>query len=113
MASESKKDDLIIIFVTCGSDEEAKKLSEGLISSRLAACVNITTVDSVFRWEGKTENQTERLMIIKSVRSRFDDIEKFIKGNHSYNCPEIIAMKAEVVSDDYAAWVRSECREGG
>lgn len=105
--------DLIIILVTCGSLKEAKKLSDGLISGNLAACVNITSVESIFRWEGKTENQAERLMIIKSVRSRFDDIEKFIKGNHSYDCPEIIAMKAEVVSDDYAAWVRSECREGG
>lgn len=110
MASESKKDDLIIIFVTCGSYEEAKKLSDGLISGNLAACVNITTVDSIFHWEGKTENQAERLMIIKSVKSRFGDIEKFIKGNHSYDCPEIIAMKVEAVSDDYASWVRKECQ---
>jgi periplasmic divalent cation tolerance protein len=97
--------------VTCGSDEEAQKLSDGLISGRLAACVNIASVESIFRWEGKVENQAERLMIIKSVRSRFDEIERFIKANHSYDCPEIIAMKAEAVSPEYADWVRSECEK--
>ena len=103
--------ELIIIFVTCRSDIEAKELSDGLISGNLVACVNIASVESIFRWEGKTENQAERLMIIKSVRSRFDDIEKFVKANHSYDCPEIIAMKIEAASKDYAAWVRNECAE--
>jgi len=98
-----------MVFITCASDEEAKKLSDGLISGKLAACVNIAHVDSVFRWQGKIENQGERLMIIKSVKSKFDEIEKFVKANHSYDCPEIIAVKIEAVSDNYAAWVRSEC----
>ncbi|MEE9553040.1 MAG: divalent-cation tolerance protein CutA [candidate division Zixibacteria bacterium] len=102
--------DLIIIFVTCASDEEAKKLSDGLISRNLAACVNIAPVGSVFRWKGKIENQAERLMIIKSIKSNFDEIEKFVKASHSYDCPEIIAMKIEAASADYAAWVHNECQ---
>ncbi len=87
------------------------KLSDGLISGKLAACVNIVSVESVFRWKGVIEDQSEKLLIIKSVRSRFDEITRFIKENHSYDCPEIIANKAETVSEDYAAWVRSECSD--
>ena len=102
-------ENLIVVLITCGSNEEARRLSEGLIRGRMAACVNITGVDSVFHWKGTTENQSERLLIVKTVSTKFDEIEKFIKANHSYECPEIIAVKVGAFSDDYAAWVRSEC----
>lgn len=102
-------DNLIVVFITCSTEEEAGKLSGGLIENNLAACVNITSVNSMFRWKGKMENQGEWLMIVKSVESNFNAIEKFIKANHSYECPEIVAMKVEIYSNEYADWVRSEC----
>ncbi len=95
--------------MTCGSDEEAGKLSDGLLSNRLAACVNIADVKSVFDWKGKIEKENERLLIIKSIRSNFDKIEKYVRANHSYECPEIIAMEATAASENYASWVRSAC----
>ena len=100
---------LIVIYVTCGSDEEAEKLSNGLVSTRLAACVNIADVKSVFEWKGKIEKESERLLIIKSIHSNYEMIEKYIRANHSYECPEIIAMEVTAVSQDYASWVRSAC----
>ncbi len=80
------------------------------MSTRLAACVNIADVKSVFEWKGKIEKENERLLIIKSIRSNFDMIEKYVKANHSYECPEIIAMEVAAASQDYADWVRSECQ---
>ncbi len=103
---------LIVVYVTCGSNEEAEKLSNGLLSKRLAACVNIADVKSVFEWKGKIERESERLLIIKSVRSNFEMIEKYIKANHSYECPEIIAMEVTAASEDYASWTRSACLPG-
>jgi periplasmic divalent cation tolerance protein len=97
------------VYVTCRSDDEAQKLSDGLIGERLAACVNIADIKSVFEWKGKIEREDERLLIIKSVRSNFEIIEKYIKANHSYECPEIIAMEVEAASENYASWVRSAC----
>ena len=95
--------------MTCGSDEEAEKLSNGLVNKGLAACVNIADVKSVFEWKGKIEKESERLLIIKSIRSNFDMIERYIKANHSYECPEIIAMEVAAASENYASWVRSAC----
>ncbi len=107
-----KIEKLIVIYVTCGSDEEAGKLSDGLLSNRLAACVNIADVKSVFEWKGKIEKENERLLIIKSIRSNFDKIEKYVRANHSYECPEIIAMDITAASENYASWVRSACLPG-
>lgn len=95
--------------MTCGSDEEAEKLSDGLVSNRLAACVNIADVKSVFEWKGKIEKESERLIVIKSVRSNFEMIDKYIRANHSYECPEIIGMEVTAASENYASWVRSAC----
>ncbi len=102
-------EDLIIIMVTCVTEEEAVLISDGLVKKNLAACVNISGVRSVFYWQGKIENQDEWLLIIKSIRSKFGDIEKYVKASHSYNYPEVIAFDVAAVSAEYADWVRSSC----
>ena len=63
----------------------------------------------MFRWRGNIENEAEKLLIIKSVESRFSELERYVKANHSYDCPEVIALEAEFVSKEYADWVRSAC----
>jgi periplasmic divalent cation tolerance protein len=98
--------------VTCGSYTEARRLSTGLIRNRLAACVNILDVRSVYRWEGKLHDDTERLLVIKSTPSSFKEIESYIKANHSYDCPEIVAMESSKVSKEYLQWVISACNQG-
>jgi periplasmic divalent cation tolerance protein len=104
------RDRLIMIFVTCGSEEEAACLSQGLIGDHLAACVNIAAIHSVFEWQGKIENQAEWLLVIKSLNSRFSDIEQYVKNNHSYDLPEIIAIDIAESSAEYAGWVKSICK---
>jgi len=78
-----------------------------LVENRLAACVNITDVTSVYEWKGKIENDSEKLLIIKTVESKFPELAQFIKKNHSYECPEIIAMEVKAGSEEYIDWVNS------
>ncbi len=80
-----------------------------LVRERVAACVSISNVNSIFDWKGKTESQDERLLIVKSLKSRFSDIEKLVKANHSYECPEIIACDISSASKEYERWVRQTC----
>ena len=83
----------------------AEKLAKGLIEERLAACVNtIPGVRSFYRWQGKIENDTEVQLLIKTRRGRFDELAAWIKANHPYEVPEIVAIPAERVSDEYLAW---------
>ena len=95
--------------MTCGSYTEARRLSTGLVRNRLAACVNILDVRSVYRWEGKFHDDKERLLVVKSTPSSFKEIEAYIKANHSYDCPEIVAVESSAVSKQYLDWVISAC----
>jgi len=102
--------DLAIVLVTCGSEEEAGKISELLVRQHMAACVSITPVRSVFEWQGKFENQSEWLLMIKTLSPLLARVEEAVKANHSYECPEIIALNVAAVSENYARWVRSVCK---
>jgi periplasmic divalent cation tolerance protein len=77
------------------------------VEKRLAACVNITEVTSVYEWKGKIQNDKEKLLIIKTVKSKFGELEEFVKDNHSYECPEIIALEVKAGSNEYMEWVNS------
>jgi len=96
-----------VVYVTCGSDDEARGLSGGLVKNRLAACVNIAGVSSVYEWKGKIEDDNERLLIIKTFDSKFAALEQYVKENHSYECPEIIALEVKIGSREYIDWAKS------
>lgn len=98
--------DGIIVLVTAGSEEEARKIATILVEEHLVACVNIASpVQSVFFWEGKTQDARESLLICKSRGSLFEKIVKRVKELHSYSVPEIIALPIVAGSADYLDWV--------
>jgi len=103
---------LVVIFVTVSSDDEARKISGLLLEGEKVACVNIVSgVNSIFRWQGKTETERESLMIIKTVSSLVPEIVNIIKSVHSYEVPEIIAMPIIGGNEDYLKWIKMEVRE--
>ena len=96
----------IIVFVTCGSEEEAEKIANSLVDERLAACVNIISpIRSIYRWEGKIWDEKEWLLIIKTQKRRFAELEKKVKSLHSYSVPEIIALPIAEGSTAYLKWL--------
>jgi len=96
----------IVVFVTCGSEEEAVKISNALVEERLAACVNlISPVRSIYRWEEKICDEKEWLLIIKTQRKRFQEIETRVKSLHSYSVPEIISLPIIAGSSSYLDWL--------
>lgn len=99
----------VVILVTTSSEEEAKKIATALVDARLAACANIVKwVQSVFRWQGKVEDEPETLMIIKSVAGKLDALIAKVKELHSYDVPEVIALPIVGGSAEYLTWVREE-----
>ncbi|SMC09820.1 divalent-cation tolerance protein CutA [Nitratiruptor tergarcus] len=96
---------MYMIYSTVSDMQEAKKIAHALVEQRVAACVNIIErVTSVYKWEGKVENADEVLLIIKAID--FAAVEKKIKELHSYEVPEIVAVKIEEVNEEYASWMR-------
>ena len=99
----------LVILITVGSHEEARKISDALIGHRKAACVNIVPqVNSIFRWEGRIEDDKESLLVIKSRADLFQDIVDLVKGIHSYDVPEIIALPIVDGNPEYLSWIGEE-----
>ena len=96
----------IVVLVTCGSEEEAIKIAHSLVEERLAACVNLVSpVRSIYRWEGKISDEKEWLLIIKTQKERFEEIEEKVKSLHSYSVPEIIGLPIIEGSTSYLQWL--------
>lgn len=95
-----------IVLCTTGSEEEARKIAHHLVENQLAACVNIVArVQSIYRWQGKVESGTEWLLLIKTTADKFDDVRDAIRGLHSYDLPECIAIAIEDGSTEYLEWI--------
>jgi len=96
----------IIVFITAQKEEEAANIARALVEDGLAGCVNIVrNIRSIYKWEGKVEDEAEVLMIAKTRQELFSDIEKKVKELHSYTVPEIIAMPIVKGSADYLRWL--------
>ncbi|MEN3325741.1 MAG: periplasmic divalent cation tolerance protein [Acidobacteriota bacterium] len=99
-------DDAIVVFMTAASGEEATRLAEMLVGAHLAACVQmLPEIESVYRWQGKIERSSEVLLIAKTTREKFDDLEREVRALHSYDTPEIVAVPIVIGSAPYLEWL--------
>ncbi len=99
----------MVIFITTSSIEEAKKIGRTLVEERLVACSNIMSpIHSIYRWQGELCDDEEALMVLKTKRELFPQIEARVKELHSYDVPEIIAMPIIEGSEDYLSWLKNE-----
>ncbi len=95
-----------LVLVTAGSEEEAAKIARALVEERLAACVNIVPkIRSVYRWGGKIEDDAEALLLIKTSETSLPALEERVRALHSYDVPEVIAIKLDRGSQPYLDWL--------
>ena len=100
------KDSYIVIFITAANPEEARQISDTLLENKKAACVNvISEIDSHFWWNNQIDSERETLLIVKSKASLLPEIIELVKGAHSYEVPEIIAMPVIGGNPDYLEWI--------
>lgn len=97
--------DAILILSTCGSREEADRIALALIEERLAACVQISAIESWYRWQGKIEHAPEQRLHIKTMAAWAEAVTARITALHSYEVPEIVVMPITGGSADYLAWI--------
>ncbi len=92
--------------MTAANVAEAASLAEMLVGAQLAGCVQILpAIDSVYRWKGTIEHETEVLLIAKTARSKFEEVEREVRALHSYETPEIIALPITAGSAPYLKWL--------
>lgn len=97
----------ILVTSTAPSQEVASKIANQLVSKKLAACINIFPIQSVYEWKGSVETEPELKLLIKSTAKQFDAISAEIKEHHPYEVPEILRL--DIVDGDraYLDWLTS------
>ena len=94
-----------MMLTTTPNREEARKLAEILTAEKLAACVQLLPIESFYVWQGKTQNEAEILLLIKTRTALFDPAIARIKQLHSYSVPEIVAMPFTAGFQGYFGWI--------
>ncbi len=97
---------VVFVYMTAGSAEEARAIGSALVASGLAACVNIVeSMKSIYRWEGKIQEDDEVVMIAKTTDGRLPELTEKVRSLHSYDCPCVVALPAEGGNPEFLAWI--------
>lgn len=98
-----------VVMITAASQDEARSLARLLIEERLAACVQILpAMQSLYVWQGSTEQSDEILLLVKTTLDVFSHLEETVKRRHSYDTPEIIALPVIASSASYLSWMMKQ-----
>lgn len=98
----------ILALTTEASEARAEALAEALLERQLAACVALTPLRSLYRWQGELECSQEVQLLIKTHPSQLQDLELAVRELHSYDTPEWLHWPAEA-GPAYAAWLAESC----
>jgi len=107
---QKDKNDYSIIITTAGSKDAAKKIANLLIEKKLAACIQMFPIESVYFWQGKICEDDEVTLFIKSKTELFEEIKAAIKTAHEYEVPEIIQIPVTNGLPEYLKWIDENTR---
>jgi len=95
-----------LIYITTENKVEAERIGRILVEERLAACVNIIDgMNSIYRWEGKLMQDTETVLIAKTVQDKVSALTERVKALHSYDCPCVVALPIHDGNESFLNWV--------
>jgi periplasmic divalent cation tolerance protein len=99
----------LVVLVTAPGAEKAAEIARAVVEERLAACGNVVPgLRSIYRWEGKVQDDQEALLVLKTTRARFDALRARVIALHPYEVPEVLALPVEAGSERYLAWIAGE-----
>lgn len=102
-------DSAVLILVTTGGRDDAERLGEALVVERLAGCCSVVpTVHSIYFWEGQLKREHEALLLVKTVASRAEAVQEYVRNHHQYELPEIIQLPVEGGSPAYLQWLTDQ-----
>ena len=98
--------DYVMVLTTLPADADGPAFAHALVTGRLAACVNLmTAMESIYRWEGDVEQETERQVVIKTSRDRVAALWDRVRELHPYDVPEFLVLPIVDGNDAYLRWV--------
>lgn len=99
-----------MVLTTVAEPDVARRLADGLLDQRLAACAQTLPIHSAYRWKGAIRREPEILMLIKTTAALYPEVEAFLRAHHPYETPEIVWLPIAAGSADYLAWLAAETK---
>ncbi|EMS81131.1 divalent-cation tolerance protein CutA [Desulfotignum phosphitoxidans] len=94
-----------MVLVTCKDETEARSLASRIVHDKLAACVQMNPVVSVYTWEGRVQTETETRLTIKTRTSLYPALESFIRTHHTYEVPQIVQIPISRGLPEFLDWI--------
>ena len=99
-----------LVTTTFADPELGRRLAEGLLENRLAACVQTLPIHSAYRWKGAIQREAETLMLIKTKAALYPEVEAYLRSVHPYETPEIVWLPIAAGFAGYLAWIDAETK---
>jgi periplasmic divalent cation tolerance protein len=103
---------IIAVFTSVGSHEEAQLISRAVVEKKLAACSQISEIESFYHWNGSVQNEKEYRILFKANAKNYSAIENLIKQMHSYDLPAVHGVLIDEISQPYQNWVIENSKLG-
>lgn len=97
-----------VVLTTAANVQEAKAIANALVEAKLAACVSLFPIHSIYTWQGEKHAEDEWQLLIKTDLAQYPSVEAKIKELHSYQVPEIIALPIVAGSQPYLQWISDQ-----
>ncbi len=98
-----------LVYITAGTAEEARRIGVALVEERLAACANVIDgMRSIYRWEGRMQNDEEAVLIAKTSEDLLDALTERVKALHSYEIPCVVGIPIVGGNADFLDWIGAE-----
>ncbi len=101
----SEPSDYGVLLTTTPTRDEAVTIARLLVDEKLAACVQLLPIESFYSWQGRTQNEAELLLLVKTRRALFEKVIARIREVHSYTVPEIVALPFSAGFAGYLNWI--------
>lgn len=105
--------ELIAVYTTVADAAAAQALARAAVSARLAACVQVEPIHSVYTWDGQLQSEPEVRLMFKTTHAMYAELERFILDRHPYELPAVYAVPVALASPAYAGWVAQAVRVSG
>ena len=100
----------LAVITTVGSQAEARSMARVMVERKLAACAQISEIESFYTWNGSVQNDREFRVLFKTTGERYQAVENAIRELHSYELPAIHAVAFERIHAPYAEWIKANSR---
>lgn len=99
---------LVAVCTTVGQADDARRIATAAVEQGLAACVHIDAIESVYRWQGRVQHETEQRLMLKTTEAAAPALRELVRQMHPYELPALYSFEVAEAQPDYATWVMEQ-----